>query len=248
LQKSIKGIVNGNFEFRSTKNGTRVLKKEMADFSAIKSFFLSKKLSFYTYIPKSQKPIKAVIRHLPPNTPAEEICEALVELSFDTISVRQRTSTRRSPSQDPKHTNLPLYLVTFPRTENSQDIVKLTGLCHISIKVEAYRNQNGLTQCYNSQKFSPVWVNCSQPPRCMWCGGGHLHKDCPEIENESSTPSCCNCKLLDGEKLLPSNYRGCSHAREEIRRRRTQKTYGVSFAPALRNNSDHNRSLLQARL
>jgi hypothetical protein len=98
FQKSIKGIVKGSFEFRSTKHGTRVLTREMADFSAIKSFFLSKKFSFYTYFPKSQKPIKVVIRYLPPNTPADEICEALVELGFDTISVRQMTSKRRSPS------------------------------------------------------------------------------------------------------------------------------------------------------
>jgi hypothetical protein len=49
LQKSIKGIVKGSFEFRNTKNRTRVLTKEIADFSAIKSFFLSKKLSFYTF-------------------------------------------------------------------------------------------------------------------------------------------------------------------------------------------------------
>jgi hypothetical protein len=148
LQKSIKGIVKGSFEFRNTKNGTRALTKEMAHFSAIKSF-LSKKFSFYTFFPKSQKPIKAVIRHLPSNTPAEEICEALVELRFDTISVRQMTTTRRSPLQNPEHSNLPLYLITLPRTEKSQDIFKLTGLCHISIKVPAYRNQNGLTQCYN---------------------------------------------------------------------------------------------------
>jgi hypothetical protein len=40
FQKSIKDIVKGSFELRSTKNGTRVLTKEMADFSAIKSFFL----------------------------------------------------------------------------------------------------------------------------------------------------------------------------------------------------------------
>jgi hypothetical protein len=131
LQKSIKGMVKGSFEFRSSKNGTRVLTKEMADFSAIKSFFLSKKFDFYTFFPKSQKPIKAVIRHLPSNTPAEEICEALVELGFDTISVRQMTSIRRSPSQDPEYANLYLYLVTLPRTEKSQDIFKLTGLCHI---------------------------------------------------------------------------------------------------------------------
>jgi hypothetical protein len=79
LQKRIKGIVKGSFEFRNTKNGTRVLAKEMADFSAIKSFFLSEKLYFYTFFPKSQKPMKVFLRYLPSNTPAEEIWKALVE-------------------------------------------------------------------------------------------------------------------------------------------------------------------------
>jgi hypothetical protein len=72
-----------------------------------------------------------------------------VELGFDTIIVKQMTTTRQSASQDPELYNLPLFLITLPRTEKSQDIFKLTGLYHISIKVEAYRNQKGLTQCYN---------------------------------------------------------------------------------------------------
>jgi hypothetical protein len=50
-----------------------VLTNEMADFSVIKFFFLSKNKSLYTFLPKSQKPIKGVIRHLPSNTLAEEI-------------------------------------------------------------------------------------------------------------------------------------------------------------------------------
>jgi hypothetical protein len=24
----------------------------------------------------------------------------------------------------------------------------------------------------------------------LWCGDGHLHKECPEKENTSSTPTC----------------------------------------------------------
>jgi hypothetical protein len=156
LQKHLKGIVKGSFEFRNTKNGTRVLTKEMADFSAIKSFFLSRKPSCYTFFPKSQKRIKAIIRHLPSNTPAEEIYEALVELGFDAVSVKQMTTSHRSPLEDPAKGNLPLFLITLPRNEKSQDIFKLTGLCHISIKVEAYKNHNGLTQCFSCQKFGHV--------------------------------------------------------------------------------------------
>jgi hypothetical protein len=58
---------------------------------------------------------------------------------------------------------------------------------------------------------------------------------------------------MDGEKPHPSNYRGCSHAKEEIRRRKAQRTPnntsgrvfssnyttpGLSFAAALRNNAE----------
>jgi hypothetical protein len=161
LQRQLRDIVKGSFEFRNTKTGTRVVTKEMADFSAIKDFFTSQKLSFFTFFAKSQKPVKAVIRHLPSDTPAEEICEALVDVGFDVISVKQMSTTRRSPSEDPAKSKLPLFLITLPRTEKSQEIFKLTCLCHISIKVEAYKNQNGLTQCYNCQKFGHVWANCN---------------------------------------------------------------------------------------
>jgi hypothetical protein len=143
----------------------------MADFLAIKSYFEGNNLSFFTFHPKSEKPIKAVIRHLPINTPAEDICDGLVSLGFDVVNVKQMTTTRRSPPEVPKISNLPLFLVTLPRTAKSQQIFQLPSLCHIAIKVEAYRSQNALTQCHNCQQFGHVWANCKQPPRCLWCGG-----------------------------------------------------------------------------
>jgi hypothetical protein len=87
----------------------------------------------------------------------------------------------------------------------------------------------------------------------LWCGGGHLHKECPEKANPDSTPACCNCRLAEGEKAHPANYRGCKHAREELQKRKAQKTPkttsgrvfssniitpGVSFAAALQDNRD----------
>jgi hypothetical protein len=44
LQKQLKGLVKGNFEFRNTRNGTRIVTKEMVDFSAIKSYFRDQKM------------------------------------------------------------------------------------------------------------------------------------------------------------------------------------------------------------
>jgi hypothetical protein len=96
LQNEIKGLVKGSFEFRSTRNGTRVVTREMADYSAIRAHFDGRNLNYYTFHPKSEKPIKAVIRHLPIDTTAEDISNGLTELGFRVLSVRQMTANRRS--------------------------------------------------------------------------------------------------------------------------------------------------------
>jgi hypothetical protein len=48
LQRQLKSIAKGSFEFRSTKNGTRVVTKEMANYSAIRAHFESRNLPHYT--------------------------------------------------------------------------------------------------------------------------------------------------------------------------------------------------------
>jgi hypothetical protein len=139
LQKQLKGVVSENFEFRSTRNGPRVIMRNLADFQSVKSHFKSQNLSYYSFFPKSEKHIKAVIRHLPLNTPAENISDSLVSLGFDVVSVKQLTATHRSPPEESKIINPPLFLVTLPKTAKSQEIFRLSSLCHIAIRVEAYR-------------------------------------------------------------------------------------------------------------
>lgn len=82
----------------------------MADFSAIKSFFLSRKLHL---LPEITETYKAIIRHLTSNTPTEEIYKVLVDLGFDIISIKQMTTTCQSPAEDPEKCNLPLFLITY---------------------------------------------------------------------------------------------------------------------------------------
>jgi hypothetical protein len=182
LQKKLRGFVKGSFEFRNTRNGTTDTTKELTDFSAHKAYFQKENLYFSTFHPKSLKSIKAVIRHLPSLTPAEEIYETLEKLGFDIIRIKQMTSNRRAlPEVGSNPTNhfLPPFLITLHRNEKSQEIFKLTGLYHISVKVEAYKTSSKLIQCHNCQQFGHVWANCSQPPpppRGMQCEGGHLHK------------------------------------------------------------------------
>jgi hypothetical protein len=51
----------------------------MEDFSAIRKCLDNNNLSYFTFFPKSEKLIKALIRHLPSNTPAQDIYDGLVD-------------------------------------------------------------------------------------------------------------------------------------------------------------------------
>jgi hypothetical protein len=115
-------VVSENFEFRSTRNGTEVITRSLVDFQFVKSLFDSQRLPYFTFCPKSNKSIKAVIRHLPLNTLAVAISDGMVGLGFDVVSVKQRTTTSWSSPEDPKITNLRLFLVTLPRMAISHEI------------------------------------------------------------------------------------------------------------------------------
>lgn len=92
-------MVRDKFEFCSTRNGTREITNTVADFSAVKFYAGNNDLAYFTFYPKSLKPIKAVIRHLTLNTPAEDIYDGVVSLGFDVINVKQLTVTLRSPPE-----------------------------------------------------------------------------------------------------------------------------------------------------
>jgi hypothetical protein len=171
----------------------------MADYSAMKSYLEKNNRNYFTFSPNSENHINAVI-HLPADTPAEDISNSHEALGFNVINVRELATNRRAPNG---------------QTAKSQEILKLNSLNHIIIKVEPYRAQTGLTQSYNCQNYGHIWANCKQPPRCSWCGGGHVHRECPEKTNTESTPRCCSCTLLEGENPHPATYQGCSHAKGE---------------------------------
>jgi hypothetical protein len=116
LQKQLKG----NFEFRSTWNGTRIVTKEVAYFSATSSHFEGNNLPYFTFYPNSQKPVKAGILPLQFTTLAEDISDGLVALGFDVISVKQMSATHRSPAEGTSTVNRPLFLITLPWTSKSR--------------------------------------------------------------------------------------------------------------------------------
>jgi hypothetical protein len=101
--------------------------------------------SYYTFHPKSVKPVKAFIRHLPGDTPAKDISDELLALGFSVISVRQITVTRPKAEGGPQTHNILLFLVTLACNEKATEIFTLTNLGHIIVRVEAYKSQGRMT-------------------------------------------------------------------------------------------------------
>jgi hypothetical protein len=155
----------------------------MADYSAMKSQLGKNNLYYFTFSPNYEKPTKRVIQRLPTDTLEENISNSLEALGFNHINVKNMTATSHVEP-------LPIFLVTLTRNIQSQEIFKPNTLNYTAFKVELYRAQTGLTQCYSCQNFSHAWTSCREPPLCLWCGGGHLHRECPENTNTESTPGC----------------------------------------------------------
>jgi hypothetical protein len=85
-------------------------------------------LHYYTFHAKSEKPVKTVVMHLPANTPAQDIFEALEALGFEVMNASQMTAKRPQHGRAVEVKILPLFLTTLPRISKSQDIFKLTAL------------------------------------------------------------------------------------------------------------------------
>ena len=128
----------------------------MEDYTTLKTHLQNTKRNYYTFHPKDENPIKAVIRQLPIDTPAEDIANELLAMDYKVHNVKQMTTTRQQPEGGRLTQALPLFLITLERSGKSQEIFKLTQLHHTIIQVEAYRARTGLTECFNCQQFGHV--------------------------------------------------------------------------------------------
>jgi hypothetical protein len=120
------------------------------------------------------------------------------------------TAKRSTPERGFTHSALPLFIITLARNQKALDIFKLTTLCNIVIKAEAYRPKMGL---HSATVISILATS----------GALQAASSLPVVWG-SSVPTCCNCDLQDEEVPHPASCRGCSHAKQGLHRRRNLRT------------------------
>jgi hypothetical protein len=137
--------VTGEFFCLNTASGTRIATQSMADYKLVQNLLSQKGLPFLTFYTKGDRPVKAVIRNLPNNTSSENITIALQVLSYEVINVKQMTGKRPSP-EGVTLVSFPLFLNTLVRNQESQNMFKISSLCNLIVKIEAYNFKSGNTQ------------------------------------------------------------------------------------------------------
>jgi hypothetical protein len=105
----------------------------------MKSYLEKNNLHYFTFFPNSEKSIRELIRHVLPDTPAEDISNSLKDTGFNVIKEKQLTAIRKAPNGQA----LPLFLVTLTRNIISKDIYRLNSLIHI---IAACRLTTGISE------------------------------------------------------------------------------------------------------
>lgn len=183
-------LENGLTEsFELKYKGSRVLiyTKNITDYSKLKENFLEQKIPFHTFTPDEQKPVKLVLKSIPPNVTAENIIEDLKSKGLEVRKAIQMVKKQPEGTADIKY---PMYKVEFAPTTKIATVVKHNQVCRYKVKWEKLRGTDStVTQCYNCQNFGHIAPNCHIDPRCMFCSKKHGKNECGEPEQLK----CANC-------------------------------------------------------
>jgi PAX-interacting protein 1 len=164
-----------------------------------------------TYENKQTRPIRATVKLLHNSCTPKQIVQELRRKGYQILD---QVNILKWKTKEP----LPVFMLTFDRTENTQKIYEITDIRGMRVEPTPYRNTKLLPQCKNCQSWGHTKSYCHKEIRCVKCAGKHTTINC--AKPKETPPKCYNC----GENH-PANYRGCVVANElqALRNKATNK-------------------------
>jgi len=174
LSESIYNTINNkNFTFNQKKSENTYLQiSAMSDYKLILQLLDNMKLAYYTFTPKTEKPVSLVLKNYPAYYTEEDLLQALSDLPMAATvlkAIKLKTS----------------WLIQFSSSAEVAEIMKIKIINQNRISFEKYKGST-VIQCRNCQRFNHVASNCKMPYRCVKCGGSHGPGKCkipPKDEN-----------------------------------------------------------------
>ncbi|GBO13820.1 hypothetical protein AVEN_210902-1 [Araneus ventricosus] len=147
--------------------------------------------------PPESRPIKIVIKNLPPDHNKDRIVRDLEDSEYKVIRINQLRNYRLK-------TLLPIFLVELAKTPNVNNIFQVEKINNFNVKIEHYRKKQRATMYYKCSDFFHSARNCRCKPRCIKCNGTHETRMC-SIKTKIENPVCINCK----ENGHLASWKGC---------------------------------------
>ncbi|GBM55644.1 hypothetical protein AVEN_125427-1 [Araneus ventricosus] len=155
-------------------------------------YLKSNELEYFTMMPRSERPIKVVIRDIPPETPIEYVNEYNFEI--EKVAQLKQFKTKRP---------LPIHQITLKNNAKNKGIWKIDDLMFLKISFKKFERKTGSIKCFNCNLWHHSAAGCGYKPRCIKCEGPHAKNEC--IEQIKDIPTCINCK----KEGHVASYKGC---------------------------------------
>lgn len=170
------------------------------------------KYQWYTYENKNDRPIKVMARGLHPTCEINSIMEDLENKGFkilDAVNIIKKERRSGENRLEPvSKRGLPLFMLTFDKSEQIEKIYNITGILNMRVKIEAVkRGSTRIVQCKKCQGYNHTQRYCARDPRCVKCAEKHPTQTCKLSKEEPA--KCINCY---GQH--PASYRGCEVAKQ----------------------------------
>jgi len=148
-----------------------------------------------TYENKQTRPIRVVVKKLHSSCKPDQIVHELRQKGYHILDA---VNILKWQTKEP----LPIFMLTFDRTENVKKIYDITAIRGMRDEVTLYRKTGLLPQCKNCQAWGHTKSYCHKEPRCVKYAGKYTTESCTKPKEVPL--KCYNC----GENH-PANYRGC---------------------------------------
>ncbi|GBO38133.1 Nucleic-acid-binding protein from transposon X-element [Araneus ventricosus] len=168
-------------------------------YDSLTKFLKQQGYEYYLIKPRDKRPLKVVIKNLPPDQDTTDIETEFKAKNFSVIKATRLTQFRtRKP--------LPFFLLELNRTPKVEEVYSVKSFKNLQIEVEPFRGRQQIVQCFACNSFNHVAEQCQMRARCLKCGQNHQTNAC-SIKERVEMPTCINC----GKVGHVAAYRGCEN-------------------------------------
>lgn len=181
-------------------------------FNMLIKYLVDRKIQYFTYTPKDDKPFSYVVKGLPTSLGEMAVKLAFVAMKFNVIKLKKISKT--------------VWFLQLKSKGTTGNITKVTEILGNKVQIEKFK-RTFIIQCRNCQRLGHTAFNCCFEYRCVKCSESHDPGKClipkRKVENKGKAPeksTLLKCALC-GEGHA-ANYKYCSYKENYVEKNKLE--------------------------